>query len=1602
MSGGFSDLVKVYIENLNLPKETKAKLLASNPKTLADVSMWLEENNKDTKTEERPSFNPFSSSVKTNLVKEIRIFSNNSNIISGNSNFVFAKDSLVDTDDASWGLSIDKTLSKDPDKTMSAKSGYDSSSQGALYSSSNTAVQKNSATNKTEKTSSTTSSTSRYTSAQTSSTNYAAESQDAVQQAQDNAIASIRENVNTSIEIIMQQMEEQGIISKAYNSLKEYFDSQMSMSSICRTLFAEKATADLLQRAQDGNLTKEEYWKTKISTAIDMLASDRELSAEERACLEERFAQYTPEELNQLTDKIKCSNQEDYTSLTGQLDRLIEEGRKLISAGMSDSNNVTINENPNSIKSLMKAGEGKELMSFNEVWKAERGVEFDPQAIEEYEQAAAEYAMVAMVNNKANELHELLKDSMTLVKGNNENAVSQQAREAGEKQLESNLVSALKKLYGDNEEKINQKLQEISGGAITYKDGQFVYNEYSKNNKGYLLLSSAQKLLDGVDENVKKVQGDYSLEDYKEKMASSYELAYGRKNATHMAQAFANDQEEIVGKVRTGVEIAGIGIMVGGMFIAPPAALAGALTASFGGIGVEALNEATRSKGLSEEAKKKIAEELMTNAALFAVGGAAGKIGTTAKAALLAQKCPTLMACVADIGADATISLLGDMVITGEIDIAGEGLSQLISVLAGHVRKVKFGKTNSSNSDINLHKTQNTDAGGISEQQHKQNLKELKAKYKGSKAIMSFIKKHINDREFIDLINKGNLQNAEIYNMKNITDDEIENLKYLAKVQRDEPISIKDMISFIMIVDNSQFKNLKDRGMLGNIEGRSNNLSISDMISLSQITDEQWKIIEERNLLKDIQGVSLDSTAIKALLNLSDEQYQKTLDRNLIGIAQSFCEDGKFDGTALTPFLNLSDEDWKKVSELLAFKDKIQMTPYEYVTLTSLDDESLEKVKKLLNAIEGEHLDIDSYALRAFSQIPDELLNQIKNSGKLSDINSEEIYTIIAFQKFAGKNSVSDLSKAEKREFMAKLMMNKTLFAKNNINLKDIIGILPCNEAEYAQMMRKISQSLNISTKPVSAEDKAKIENDLKQLAEILKNADLSDLEEINLTMPHTEFIAKAQELMQGLSDEEKAKVMEYFGFNIKDGKLSGYPNGDGKDLSLADISDPKTIEVVNKMKGLVDSYTDNNFITVKDHPELNAVLKEISRLVPEIFNQIDGSKVPVETIKALQKIVQKPEFDKLSDSDKKVLITATLLHNTDKASDSTTESAFDAYFIGEKMGLNKQELAKLYKIVEASDLIKKFMNTTKNATPFSTLPEREQVFNYLAFMLKDSNNFELAQMLYSTKEADGLTRHLDKLLQNKINEMKSHDFLLPQTSSAELDAHATVQNVKGYDVKVVNAADIPNFYVYIHALSGAATGGTEMTNIANFDIFGLVGDSSVICASYVGNGKAGTIGDAKYGLIFDVDPNNQHVGGNKDIWSQSKTVNQMLYEYFNTDSPKKIQEREFISSELKKILKISDEEYIKRLDNIKEKANGEPLTLEKIKEIDPQFGQAYETFLNRAANSPNSLMRSTHHNEILVTNPKVKGIFTKDINALPEDLIKYAQENNIPIVIVK
>lgn len=100
------------------------------------------------------------------------------------------------------------------------------------------------------------------------------------------------------------------------------------------------------------------------------------------------------------------------------------------------------------------------------------------------------------------------------------------------------------------------------------------------------------------------------------------------------------------------------------------------------------------------------------------------------------------------------------------------------------------------------------------------------------------------------------------------------------------------------------------------------------------------------------------------------------------------------------------------------------------------------------------------------------------------------------------------------------------------------------------------------------------------------------------------------------------------------------------------------------------------------------------------------------------------------------------------------------------------------------------------------------------------------------------------------------------------------------------------------------------------------------------------------------------------------------------------------------------DNKYIARLDNIKAKLGDKPMTLDNIRVIDIELADAYKAFLAKdGANKDEqdnsaSLLRSSWHNEALVSNPKITGIFTDNIEKIPEEYLEKAQEEHLPIVI--
>ncbi len=72
---------------------------------------------------------------------------------------------------------------------------------------------------------------------------------------------------------------------------------------------------------------------------------------------------------------------------------------------------------------------------------------------------------------------------------------------------------------------------------------------------------------------------------------------------------------------------------------------------------------------------------------------------------------------------------------------------------------------------------------------------------------------------------------------------------------------------------------------------------------------------------------------------------------------------------------------------------------------------------------------------------------------------------------------------------------------------------------------------------------------------------------------------------------------------------------------------------------------------------------------------------------------------------------------------------------------------------------MKQNKETLNITTPVGVVLEsdaKQLQLDRIAFSLKENNTFEIAKLLYSTKEAEGLSRHLDKIIKNRIQEIKA------------------------------------------------------------------------------------------------------------------------------------------------------------------------------------------------------------------------------------------------------
>ncbi|MBQ3641567.1 HD domain-containing protein [bacterium] len=283
----------------------------------------------------------------------------------------------------------------------------------------------------------------------------------------------------------------------------------------------------------------------------------------------------------------------------------------------------------------------------------------------------------------------------------------------------------------------------------------------------------------------------------------------------------------------------------------------------------------------------------------------------------------------------------------------------------------------------------------------------------------------------------------------------------------------------------------------------------------------------------------------------------------------------------------------------------------------------------------------------------------------------------------------------------------------------------------------------------------------ISELSNSLKS--LSDEEYTDLSIEQeysqTDFIKNCLSVIQGLEPEQQKEVFNYFGFElhkINDGRsldimqkkgvfrdytMTGYPENNG---NLSDTSDDTVRKTIEQISPMVDKFTVNNEIK-SNNPQIAQELNTIAKYFPEIRTMIGKIQhkthafdVIKHSLKVMQKIAQNPNYEKLNETDKNIMLIAALFHDITKTEGGVDEnhaetSADDMAVITQRLNLPKDKAKKLHTLAYNHEWLK-FVNSGYSEE------DTEERINEVASTFKDGNLFDLA-MIFTEADLKAVKR---------------------------------------------------------------------------------------------------------------------------------------------------------------------------------------------------------------------------------------------------------------------
>ena len=539
----------------------------------------------------------------------------------------------------------------------------------------------------------------------------------------------IDENLSEAYEILNSQY--LGSISGWHDERKDKNDI-LKTSNVSKVLDYQNAGIEWMNKAKlapPNGLTKKEYYegnkqriKDMILTRVLVLDTNTKFKELKNKYSEEKLAQIIGDYVEQLCSNASMEDlkdiQKQFVSYSGveeiqALENVVDNAIKF----NADKNKpmpyseVPLPKFDNSKGIVPEYWNSDEPISFEKVYKIERGTEYSQYKIEQYALAKKEMEVVANAYNKKQQFIEFaegLRKDETL-----------NIDEKTQKVLEGFAT-----YYALAEDGGLTQLKELIAKSklpISIDENGFNFGTLDDNAKNRALNSLLKLAQQSKEKEFEEFLNGKTIEDYQIVLAQAHDEAIGDENGKMMAEAMKNDNLTCIQRWTGNTSMAGMGMtIVGGILCFTPLAPLGAgmitvgNTLAIGGMvaktGLGVTDYATKDVQTAEEAEQ-LTKDFIMDAGGFIIGMGAGKAGLKAFSKLIDKKLVAVFgqqiaagnkmqalktvftnpeylknfmtAAGAKLSADFVISYAGDLAMMGILDTQDDWQSLLKANLTG-------------------------------------------------------------------------------------------------------------------------------------------------------------------------------------------------------------------------------------------------------------------------------------------------------------------------------------------------------------------------------------------------------------------------------------------------------------------------------------------------------------------------------------------------------------------------------------------------------------------------------------------------------------------------------------------------------------------------------------------------------------------------------------------------------------------------------------------------------------------------------------------------------------------------------------------------------